>query len=212
MTPLALVFKNIENQDKTKYDTFYSHLNNRNNYQWKRHWWCVSINLYTTIISNIQKSLEKGSGWIIDSPIDHTISISKYNLLGGSNYIELPKELDHPKKGLINIQNIDDNECFKWCLVRYLNSADHHPPRITAAGKDFAKKLDFKDTNFQLKLETFIKLKKRISSALVFFVMKIRKNMQFMYQKMFWIKTINYNHTLYRKKNIFAVIVNKLLV
>ena len=24
-----------------------------------------------------------------------------------------PKELDHPKKGLINIQNIDDNECFK---------------------------------------------------------------------------------------------------
>ena len=97
----------------------------------------------------------------------------------------ITKRIRPSKKGLINIQNIDDNECFKWCLVRYLNSADHHPPRITAAGKDFAKKLDFKDTNFQLKLETFIKLKKRISSALVFFVMKIRKNMQFMYQKMF---------------------------
>ena len=32
--------------------------------------------IYTTIISNIQKSLWKGSTWIIDSVVDHTISIS----------------------------------------------------------------------------------------------------------------------------------------
>ena len=67
----------------------------------------------TTIIINIQKSLGKVSGWIIDSVIDHVISISKYNLLAGSSYSKLPKELDHPRKGLINIQNNDDNECFK---------------------------------------------------------------------------------------------------
>ena len=67
----------------------------------------------TTIIINTQKSLGKVSGWIIDSVIDHIISISKYNLLAGSNYSKLPKELDHPRKGLINIQNNDDNECFK---------------------------------------------------------------------------------------------------
>ena len=30
--------------------------------------------------------LEKGSGWIIDSVIDHSISISKYNPLAGSSY------------------------------------------------------------------------------------------------------------------------------
>ena len=41
------------------------------------------------------------------SVIDHTISISKYNPLAGSIYIKLPKELDHPRKVLINIQNID---------------------------------------------------------------------------------------------------------
>ena len=89
--------------------------------------------IYTTIIANVQKSLGKGSGWKIDSVIDHTISISKYNPLAGSSYIKLPKELDHPRKGLINIQNTDDNECFKWCLVRYLNSANHHLARITKA-------------------------------------------------------------------------------
>ena len=47
------------------------------------------------IISNIQKSFGKGSGWIIDSVIDE---ISKCNLLAGSSYIKLPKELDQPKK------------------------------------------------------------------------------------------------------------------
>ena len=32
------------------------------------------------------------------------------------------------KKGLINIQNINGNTCFEWCLVRYLHPADHHHP------------------------------------------------------------------------------------
>ena len=42
--------------------------------------------IYTTIISNIPKFLGKGSGWIIDWVINHTISISKYNALAGSSY------------------------------------------------------------------------------------------------------------------------------
>ena len=45
---------------------------------------------------------------------------------------------------MINIKNIGDNECFKWCLVRYSNPPDHHPARITKADKDFAKALDLK--------------------------------------------------------------------
>ena len=50
------------------------------------------------LYQNIQKSLGKGSGWIIDSVIEHNISISKYNPLAGSIYIKLLKELDHPRK------------------------------------------------------------------------------------------------------------------
>ena len=55
------------------------------------------------------------------------------------DYIKLPKELDQPRRGLINIEKFDDNECFKWCLVRYLKPADHQPARITEADKDFAR-------------------------------------------------------------------------
>ena len=69
--------------------------------------------IHTTIITAIQKLLGKDSRWIIDSVIDDTISISKYNPLVGSSYTQLPEELDHQRKGLINIQNIDDNKCFK---------------------------------------------------------------------------------------------------
>ena len=91
----------------------------------------VFESIYVKITSNIQKYLGKVSSWIIDSVIDHIINISKYNPLAGSSYIKLPKDLDHPKKGLINIQNFDDNECFKWCLVGYLHPADHNPRRVT---------------------------------------------------------------------------------
>ena len=75
--------------------------------------------IYTTIIINIKKFTGKGAEWIIDSVIDHTTSISKYNSLAGSSHIKLPKKLVHPRKGLTNIQNTDDNESFKWFLVRY---------------------------------------------------------------------------------------------
>ena len=41
-------------------------------------------------------------------------------------------------KGLINIQN-EDNECFRWCLVRYLNHVNENPAIIRNIDKEFAK-------------------------------------------------------------------------
>ena len=144
----------------------------------------VFQSIFTTIITNIQKSLGKVPCWIIDSVIDHTISISKYNPLAGHSYINLLKELDHLRKGLISIQNIDDNECCILSIVRYLNPANYHPARITKADKDFAKTLDFKDINFPVKIRGIHKIEKKgISSALVFLAMKIKRNIQSMYQK-----------------------------
>ena len=159
MTTLVLVFKKIESKDKTNYENFYASSNveiiiNESDIE------NVFKPIYTTDIANVHKYLGKGSGWIIDSLRDHAISILKYNLLAGSSYMKLPKEVDHSEKGLINIQNANDNECFKWCLVRYLNPADHNPIRITKADKDFAKSLDFKDIQFLLKTRDIRKIEK----------------------------------------------------
>ena len=71
--------------------------------------------------------------------------------------------MDHPRKGLIGIQNTDDNECFKWSMIRYLNPAYHHPARIIKADKDFAKNLDFKDIKFQVNFKDIQKLEKKNS-------------------------------------------------
>ena len=84
------MFKKIESKDKTKYGNFYSSskaetLINEKDID------NVFQSICTTIIENIQKSSLKDSGWIIDSVIDHTISIWKYNPLAGSSYIKLPK-------------------------------------------------------------------------------------------------------------------------
>ena len=78
VTTLVLVFKRTQRKDITKYCNFY--LSSKAE---------IIINesdtddlfefIYSAIISNILKSLGKGSGWIIDSVINHTISISKYN-------------------------------------------------------------------------------------------------------------------------------------
>ena len=96
---------------------------------------------------------EVGLGWNIHSVIEQNINVSKNKPLSGGCYTKLPKELNYSRKGLVNIQNSDDNEFLRWCLVRYLNPADHHPVRIRKIDKNFLRKLDFKSIKFPVKLE-----------------------------------------------------------
>ena len=74
------------------------------------------------------------------------------SLLVGSSYIKSPKELGYSRTVLTYIQNIDDNEYFKWSLVRYLNPLDHHPARMTKCDKGFGKRLDCKCIKLPVKI------------------------------------------------------------
>ena len=88
VTTLVLVFKKIVKIKQSMNSLL--KLKSRNYYQ--SHIENVFKSIYTAIIANIQKFLGKGSGWIIDSAIDNTICISKYNPLAGSSYITLGAE------------------------------------------------------------------------------------------------------------------------
>ena len=76
---ISFSVEKVKSEDKAKYDTFFS-ISKAG----------IVINesdiddvfqlIYTTVIQNMRKSLGKRSGLIIDSIIDNTISISKYNL------------------------------------------------------------------------------------------------------------------------------------
>ena len=70
VTTLVLVFKKIESKDKTKYENFYSSSKAEivDNESYIEN---VFKSIYTNIIANIEKSLGKGSGWIIDSVNNH---------------------------------------------------------------------------------------------------------------------------------------------
>ena len=78
------------------------------------------------IMARIGRWINQGSGYVIDSVNEHYINVVKYDPLRGNSHIPLPPELQHPRKGLINIQN-EDNECFRWCHVRYINPKTEIP-------------------------------------------------------------------------------------
>ena len=87
------------------------------------------------------------------------------------------------------MQNID-NECFKWCLVRYLNPADHHPARITKSDKYFTKRIDFNDIKFQVKIRDIRKIEKSSSIGISVFNNENKENFQSMYQNNFPLKNM----------------------
>ena len=101
-----------------------------------------------------------GSGWIIDQIEDIQIDIGDYDPLAGSSYIQLPPELNNSMKGLINIKNKDD-ECFKWCQVKFINPTNNHPERIKKQDKEIAKTLDYRGINFPMKARDYESIEER---------------------------------------------------
>ena len=86
------------------------------------------------IMNAIDKWVSEGSGWVIDSINNDCINVTTYKPLHGSNYIELPIELQNSAKGLINMKNKDE-ECFRWCHIRHLNPQKKDPQRIKKEDK-----------------------------------------------------------------------------
>jgi len=80
----------------------------------------------------------------------HYLQIVNFFLLSGKSYIQLPKELRNSSKGLINIKN-KDNECFRWCRIRYLSQQEVHPERIKKFDKEYINKLDYSNIAFPVK-------------------------------------------------------------
>ena len=99
---LALEFKNIESDNKTKCNTFRfsSTAETIINESYVDD---VFESIFSKIMSNIQQLLGKSSSWIINIFLDLTINISKYKPLSGSSYIKITKRIRPSKKGLMNI-------------------------------------------------------------------------------------------------------------
>ena len=60
------------------------------------------LNQSTAQLYQANKNLLQKVQFVLLITVDPLINILKYKLSKDSSYIKLPKELDHPKKGLIN--------------------------------------------------------------------------------------------------------------
>ena len=101
--------------------------------------------------------INRGSGWIIELIESQCINISTYRPLVASSYIDLPIELKHPRKGLINIKN-NDQKCFLWCHVRHINPVKDHPGKIKNIDRDFANNLNYVGIEFPVQEKDFSKI------------------------------------------------------
>ena len=89
--------------------------------------------LYNEMVEEIEEEIQKvqnaeGSGWqfmSVDNLVLHTI---RWDPINAGSYIDLPPFLKN-KKALINMQN-EDEECFKWSVLRAIYPTDSHPERI----------------------------------------------------------------------------------
>ena len=73
---------------------------------------------FNEIIHRVDNWINHGSGWIVEEITSQHLNLSFYLPLNGTTYVKLPKDLNQPMKGLINIKN-SDNKCFLWCHVRH---------------------------------------------------------------------------------------------
>ena len=98
--------------------------------------------IYKEMIDEIEEEIQKveeaaGSGWVFLEIENLTLHVSKWDPVNAGSYIYLPEALKN-KKAIINMKN-EDNECFKWYVLRALNPKDNNPDRID---KDLKSKQD----------------------------------------------------------------------
>ncbi|CAG8660298.1 24557_t:CDS:10 [Gigaspora margarita] len=80
---------------------------------------------YNEIIEQIEDEALQESGWTFIRAKEVFLEISAFRPLRRSSYLSLPKALDKPQLEIINPQNNNDNECFKWSL-----KANRKPPYL----------------------------------------------------------------------------------
>ena len=81
-----------------------------------------------TIEEKMSIFAQAGSGWTLEANQALVLEMTDYQPIGGSTYIELPKDVYYTKS-IVNIKN-EDQACFMWSVLASLHPADHHAERI----------------------------------------------------------------------------------
>ena len=121
----------------------------------------ISENFDNSIDKSFEEILYRLDNWIneefgstIELRNPQYLNISRYIPLFGGTFFVLPKELNNPKKGLINLRN-RDNRCFLWCHVRHLNPVNEHSTRIKKKDGKIANTLNYSGIIFPVSTKDY---------------------------------------------------------
>ena len=103
-----------------------------------------------TIEERIQNFNQRGSNWRFQRVLSLDIHFTDFQPLRGSTYFPLPKKIAD-KKAVINMKN-DDDQCFKWSVVRARHPVNKNAERITKELKKQSEKFDWSGLKFPVKL------------------------------------------------------------
>src|SRR5437870_3378690 len=70
-----------------------------------------------------------GSGWLIQHVGEMTLGFASYHPIAASSYIPTPDFIVH-KHATVNIQNLDDDRCFLYCVIAHELDIQQHPHRV----------------------------------------------------------------------------------
>ena len=100
----------------------------------------------------------EGSGWTNSSIDEHYISTLVYEPIKGGSYIPPPIEIQHSRKGLVNIIKNEDNECFRWCRIRFLNAQERDAQRIKKTERKMVQELNYQVVEFPVSVKDYNKI------------------------------------------------------
>ena len=109
------------------------------------------------MLNGIGVWLSEGSGWTISSIDEHYINTVVYEPTKGSSYIPLAAELQNSIKGLVNLKN-EDNECFRWYHVRYLNPQEKDVQGIKMTDRKMVEELNYQGVEFPIATKHYGKI------------------------------------------------------
>ena len=119
--------------------------------------------LYDTMIDKVMENIAnfqmQGSNWTFKSIIALEIHTVAYEPLRGSSYIPLPRALA-TRKAIINLKNEDD-ECFRWAVLRAMNPTDKNPQRIDKNLKSKRDQINMDGIEFPVSLKSIDKVEKQ---------------------------------------------------
>ena len=107
---------------------------------------------------DIDEFCVNGSGWSFEEAKWAELETTDYVPLHGSSFIKTPEYV--PARSVLNVQNKEDNACFKWAILSALYQPDDHPERVNKY-KQHEDKLNFKGITFPTPTTQFKKFEKQ---------------------------------------------------